>query len=76
MLNTLEASELKYRRLFETAQDGILILNADTGQITDANPFIENILGRSREELLGKRLWDVGLLSDIAANQDKFRELR
>ena len=68
MLNTLEASELKYRRLFETAQDGILILNADTGQITDANPFIENILGRSREELLGKRLWDVGLLSDIAAN--------
>ncbi len=76
VLNTLETSELKYRRLFETAQDGILILNADTGQITDANLFIENILGRSREELLGKRLWDVGLLSDIAANQDKFRGLR
>ena len=76
VLGTLETSELKYRRLFQAAQDGILILNADTGQITDANPFIENILGRSREELLGKRLWDVGLLSDIAANQDKFRELR
>lgn len=76
VLGTLETSELKYRRLFEAAQDGILILNADTGQITDANPFIENILGRSREELLGKRLWDVGLLADIAANQDKFRELR
>lgn len=75
-LDDLQTSELKYRRLFEATQDGVLLLNADTGQITDANPFIENILGRSRDELIGKRLWDVGLLSDIAENQDKFRELR
>lgn len=41
----LRASELRYRRLFETAQDGILILDAYTGQITDVNPFLVNLLG-------------------------------
>ncbi|MGH9452472.1 MAG: PAS domain-containing protein, partial [Terriglobia bacterium] len=32
-------SETRYRRLFETAQDGILLLNAETAQVTDVNPF-------------------------------------
>ncbi len=72
----LENSERKYRRLFESAQDGILILTADTGQITDANPYVERILGRSRAELLGKQLWDVGLLSGMEENREKFDELR
>jgi PAS domain-containing protein len=39
------ASETRYRRLFETAQDGILILDADTGQIDDVNPFLIDMLG-------------------------------
>ena len=39
------ASELRYRRLFETAQDGILILDAETGQVVDANPFMKDLLG-------------------------------
>ena len=43
----LRASELRYRRLFETAKDGILILDAKTGQITDVNPFLVNLLGYS-----------------------------
>jgi PAS domain-containing protein len=34
----LQASEVRYRRLFETAQDGILIIDADTGDIVDVNP--------------------------------------
>jgi len=36
----LKFSEKRYRRLFETAQDGILILDAQTGQIADVNPFL------------------------------------
>lgn len=36
----LEVSETRYRRLFETAQDGILILDAETGRIVDVNPFL------------------------------------
>ncbi len=75
-IEALQDSELKYRRLFEAAQDGILILTADTGQITEANPFIEQILGRPRAELLGQHLWDIGLLTDMAENEAKFVELR
>ena len=54
-------SELRYRRLFEAAQDGILILDGDTGEITDVNPFLINLLGYSYEEFLGKQLWEIGL---------------
>jgi PAS domain-containing protein len=50
----LRASELSYRRLFETAQDGILILDADTGRINDVNPFLVTLLSFSRSEMLGK----------------------
>src|SRR3990172_10532542 len=72
----LKASEVRYRRLFETAKDGILILDADTGRITDANPFLMGLLGYSHAELLGKRLWEVSPFKDITANQDAFRELQ
>ena len=46
-------------RLFETAKDGILILDANTGQITDVNPFLIDMLGYSHQEFLGKTLWNV-----------------
>ena len=70
------SSELRYRRLFETAQDGILILNAQTGEITDANPFLSNMLGYSRQELLGKKLWEIGFFKDSAASHQAFQELQ
>ena len=72
----LKASEIRYRRLFETAKDGILILDADTGRITDANPFLQEFLGYSREELLGKMLWEIGPFRDIAASRGAFRRLQ
>lgn len=75
-LGALADSELKYRRLFEAAEDGILILDATTGQINEANPFIQDILGRSREDLLGMRLWEIGSFANIAENEAKFVELR
>ena len=72
----LRASEARYRRLFETAKDGILLLDADTGKITDANPFLMDLLGYSHAELLGKKLWEIGPFSDITASRDAFRELQ
>jgi PAS domain S-box-containing protein len=72
----LKNSEIRYRRLFETAKDGILILDADTGRITDANPFLGSMLGYSRDELLGKMLWEIGPFKDIAASRDAFRKLQ
>jgi diguanylate cyclase (GGDEF)-like protein/PAS domain S-box-containing protein len=65
-------SELRYRRLFEAAQDGILILNARTGAITDVNPFLINMLGYSREEFVEKKLWEVGAFKDVEASQRAF----
>ncbi len=70
------ASEVRYRRLFETAQDGILILDAETGMVEDVNPFLIELLGYSREEFLGKKVWELGFFKDIIANQDHFAELQ
>ena len=72
----LKTSEIRYRRLFETAKDGILILDADTGRITDANPFLRDMLGYSRDELLGRMLWEIGPFKDIAASRGAFRKLQ
>ena len=72
----LKASETRYRRLFETAKDGILILDADTGSITDVNPFLQNLLGYSHVELLGRKLWEIGPFRDIAASRHAFRKLQ
>ena len=58
--HAIRASELRYRRLFETAPDGILILDSDTGQVVDANPFMKDLLGYSQEEFLGRKLWEIG----------------
>jgi PAS domain S-box-containing protein len=72
----LLASEARYRRLFETAQDAILILDGDTGKIIDANPFIRNLLGYSLEELLGKSMWEIGTLRDTLASKLSYQQLR
>jgi PAS domain S-box-containing protein len=69
-------SELRYRRLFETTQDGILILNALTGEITDVNPFLINMLGYSKQELLGKKLWEIGFIKDSVASHQAFQILQ
>ncbi len=69
-------SETRYRRLFEAARDGILILDAETGMITDVNPFLIEMLGYTHEQFLGKKLWELGFLNDIITNEEKFFELR
>src|ERR1044072_6095696 len=68
----LEVSELRYRRLFETAQDGILILDANTGKIIDVNPFLLDLLDYPFESMIGLRLWELGQFKDIAANRAAF----
>jgi len=72
----LKNSEKQYRRLFETAQDGILILDAETGQITDVNPFLVDMLGYSHNDFLGKKLWEIGVFKDIEASKTAFLELQ
>ena len=73
---SLSVSEVRYRRLFESAKDGILILDAETGRITDVNPFLIDLLGHSRNDFLGKRLWEIGLFGDMERSKKAFRELQ
>ena len=72
----LRASETRYRRLFEAAQDGILILDADSGKIVDANPFMAKLLGYAPAELVGQELWELGFFKDVKASKVAFRELQ
>ena len=69
----LDDSETRFRRLFETAQDGILILSADTGRINEANQFLVDMLGYTHEELLKKKLWEIGLFADITKSKNAFK---
>jgi PAS domain S-box-containing protein len=69
-------SEARYRRLFEAARDGILILEAETGLIVDVNPYLVEMLGVTREKILKKSIWEIGFFKDIAANKEKFLELQ
>jgi diguanylate cyclase (GGDEF)-like protein/PAS domain S-box-containing protein len=68
--------ELRYRRLLEAVPHGILILDAGTGEVIDANPFLEKMLGYGRQELLGKKLWEIGLFMDGEINRTAFREMQ
>jgi PAS domain S-box-containing protein len=72
----LRVSELNYRRLFEAAQDGILILDFDTGRITDVNPFLNTLLGFSRLEMVGQTVGELSPFKDLVSNQAMLERLQ
>ena len=72
----LRASELSYRRLFEAAQDGILILDVDTGRINDVNPFLVKLLGFPHGEMVGKTVGEISPFKDIWSNQVMLERLQ
>jgi len=74
-LESLRASEVRFRRLFEAAQDGILILDAKTHRILEANPFIAQLLHCPRQELIGKELNQLGILTHQRGCEEAFEKL-
>jgi PAS domain S-box-containing protein len=72
----LRASEVSYRRLFEAAKDGILILDADTGCINDVNPFLFKLLGFSHSEMVGKTVGELSPFKDIESNKVMLERLQ
>ncbi|MFA5183867.1 MAG: PAS domain S-box protein, partial [Syntrophales bacterium] len=70
------SSELLYGRLFESANEGILILDAVTGMVVDANPFLIRLLGFTHEEFLGKKIWEPGFIKELAAGETGLKELQ
>ena len=76
VLESLKDSEKQYRRLFESAKDGILIIDADTGRVNDANPFLLALVGCTYDLVCGKHLWELGVFKDIAASKEAFKTLQ
>ncbi|NTW24487.1 MAG: PAS domain S-box protein [Lentimicrobium sp.] len=74
--DALSILETRYRRLFESAKDGILILDAETGAIIDVNPFLIELLGYTKQDFQEKEIWEIGFFKDIAANKERFLELQ
>jgi PAS domain S-box-containing protein len=74
--DSTQFSEERYRRLFEAAKEGILILDAATGKIEDVNPYLCQLLGYAPSDFLGRQLWQIGTFRDIAANQEAFHALQ
>ncbi|MDR3667010.1 MAG: PAS domain S-box protein [Ignavibacteriaceae bacterium] len=72
----LQIFEKRYRRLFEAAKDGILILNADNGMIVDVNPFLINLLGFSKQQFLSKHIWDISTRDNMEYAKELFKELQ
>ncbi len=75
-VEALQDSEKRYRRLFESAKDGILILDAETGSVVDVNPFLLQLLGYSYDALIGRYIWEIGVFKDIAASKEAFKILQ
>lgn len=72
----LSVSEVRYRKLFEKAQDGIFLVDPITERIIDANPFMLEMMDYDLDEVIGKKLWEVGAIKDIRANVEMFSELQ
>ncbi len=71
-----QAAEARYRRLFESARDGIVIVDADSGEIADINPFVEQLTGYGKKELIGKRFWESAVLRQIPQGADELNRIR
>ena len=72
----VRVSEIRFRRLFETAHDGVLLLDPGTRKITDANPFMTQLLGYPNDQLVGKELFEIGLLEDETLSREMFQKLQ
>lgn len=72
----IEESEEKYRRLFESSKDSILILNENSGAVVDLNPFVQNLFLYNKEELLGKKIYEIETFKKVISGINEFRKIR
>lgn len=71
----LVASEMRYRRLFESAKEGIVLMEAGSQQITDVNPFMLNLMQVKRKDVLGNKIWDIGLNKEQGTLEEAFEAI-
>ena len=73
---SLLLSESKYRAVFQTSQNAVVIADAQTGMLVDANPAALALLGRSIDEIPGLHQTAVHATEDISAGRSSFGEYR
>ena len=71
-----QAAEARYRRIFETSRDGIVIVDADSGEISDVNPYATQMSGFGRERLIGRPFWDSPILCNVPQGEAALSRLR
>jgi len=71
ILRQLEASEDRYRRLMESANDAICIADPD-GKIVEVNRRSEELLGTSRDRIVGRHFGEFVVAEDRAAAAERF----
>lgn len=57
-------------------RDGILILDAEQAVIEQANPFVSELLGYSRDELVGRSFRELGIFANRAQGEAIFERVR
>jgi two-component system cell cycle sensor histidine kinase/response regulator CckA len=68
----LQVSEAQHRLVFETAREGIWLMDAKSGVLLDVNPFFQDLVGFARQELVGRKPWDIGLFADGETARSRF----
>lgn len=58
--------------LFESALDGIIIIDGSTGIIKDVNPSLQKLSGYSQKELIGKKFWRTNSFKGITDSKRSF----
>lgn len=60
----LRETEHFFAEIFHSIDDGVVILSSDEHRILEANAEFARIVGRSRDEILGRTAAEVGIVSD------------
>lgn len=72
---TLQKSDTRYRELFEAMQEGVLVVDAESGTIEEGSPFISEITGAA-SPVLKRRIWQVAALQPLFPSESKWALLR
>jgi len=76
MEEALRQSEGKYHTIFSESRDGIVLVDAETGAISDCNPEFERQTGRKIKQLKKMHIWEIRPSEKVEAAKRKFFEVK
>ncbi len=76
LLDAVQQSEARYRAVFDASRDSLVIADAQTGMLLDANPAALSLLDRSIEEIRSLHQKDIHASEDVVAGKAAFHRYR